>query len=167
MGVSTDAQWLLSTTTEQVASFLRRMDAERNAELVRIGQLVAALRRSKGWTQVDLAHHAEIHPSTMTRIETGRHRAEPPNFRKVAEALGVDPALITPVEPNFETQLDRIEDKLDRVLTALGADGPTDASPVDAIDRAREEFRRELDAGDGDDQPDEEPGQDAAGPPAA
>jgi transcriptional regulator with XRE-family HTH domain len=141
------------------------MAAERNAELLRIGRVVAQLRLSKGWNQVDLANRAGIHPSTMSRIETGRHKAEAANFRKVAEALDVEPSLITPVEPNFETQLDRIERKLDRLLGNGDETGDRDGLDLEPLSDFVEDVERgEADA---DGRPGEEPGRSEEAGPAA
>lgn len=100
----------------QVASFLRQVNAERDAEAKRIGRLVASLRLQQGWSQETLAHESGVSVSTVSRAERGVHELEAENVRKLADALKVEPSTLTPVAPEMETQLDRIERKLDQVL---------------------------------------------------
>ncbi len=44
-------------------------------------------RRIKGWDQAKLARMADVHPSTVSKIEAGDRAG--PSVHKVAEALGV------------------------------------------------------------------------------
>lgn len=46
------------------------------------------LRRAQGWTQTALAARADVHPSTVNRLEHGRP-ASPASVKSVADALGV------------------------------------------------------------------------------
>ena len=55
-------------------------------------------RLLKGWDQAKVARMADVHPSTISKIERGERLG--PSLRKVAEALGVPmEELITEEEP--------------------------------------------------------------------
>ena len=46
-------------------------------------------RRRRGWTQLDLAYHARVQPSEISKIENGRLRPYPAQLTRLARALGV------------------------------------------------------------------------------
>lgn len=102
------------------------MSEHDDAEAKRIGRLIARLRLKQGWNQQDLAHELGIHASTVSRWERGKHEGYAANWRKLAKVLQVEPALLRPAEPEIETKLDRIEDRLEQIHEAvtalLGAD---------------------------------------------
>ena len=60
--------------------------------VVQIGENLKRLRTLSALTQVELAEKAHVTPATVVRIE--RNQAEPhmSTIRKLAAALGVDPA---------------------------------------------------------------------------
>lgn len=60
--------------------------------VVQIGENLKRLRTLRALTQVELAEKARVTPATVVRIE--RNQAEPhmSTLRKLAAALGVDPA---------------------------------------------------------------------------
>jgi transcriptional regulator with XRE-family HTH domain len=60
--------------------------------VVQIGDNLKRLRTLRALTQVELAEKAHVTPATVVRIE--RNQAEPhmSTIRKLAAALGVDPA---------------------------------------------------------------------------
>lgn len=118
------------STGAQVATFLRQVAAENDAEAKRIGRLVASLRLKQGWSQETLAHESGVSVSTVSRAERGVHDLEAENVRKLASALGVEPSTLTAVPAEVETQFDRIERKLDELLTLMRGD--TDAGVVSA-----------------------------------
>jgi transcriptional regulator with XRE-family HTH domain len=95
------------------------MAKERDAEAKRIGRLIAQLRMARGWSQQDLSNEVGVGVSTVSRWERGMHEGYGRNARKLAKALKVNPAVLRPAEPDIETQLDRIEAKLNQVLEAL------------------------------------------------
>ena len=43
----------------------------------------------KGWSQAELARHASLHPSTISRIETGMQKPYPSELTKIAAALDI------------------------------------------------------------------------------
>lgn len=45
-------------------------------------------RRRRGWSQAKLARHAEMHPSQISLIESGRLKPYPGQLAKLAAALG-------------------------------------------------------------------------------
>ncbi len=58
-----------------------------------LGEQIATLREEKTLTQVELAEKANISPSTLSQIESGRvPRPHVGTVRKIARALGVEPA---------------------------------------------------------------------------
>ena len=57
------------------------------------GEQIATLREEKALTQVELAQKANISPSTLSQIESGKvPRPHVGTVRKIARALGVEPA---------------------------------------------------------------------------
>ena len=58
----------------------------------RFGRLVAAHRKRKGWSQVELADRSAISVHMISRIEAGHTGARFPNIEKLAFAFGIDPA---------------------------------------------------------------------------
>lgn len=55
-----------------------------------IGESVRTARDRRGWSQSDLARHAELSPSTISRIESGdRPRPSAEVLDKIATALGL------------------------------------------------------------------------------
>ena len=62
---------------------------------VRVGRVFRALRRRRGWRQVDLALRARVSASTISRIEAGDFMAMPLEvIERVASALGVTLELV-------------------------------------------------------------------------
>ncbi len=88
------------------------------------GQRLAQIRDSKGLSQEDLAQRANLSVKTVSRFENGRHDGRRSTVRQIAEALDVSEADILGPPPDplgltGPTQLDRIEAKLDELLSAL------------------------------------------------
>ncbi len=50
---------------------------------------VAELRAQRGWSRVELARRARIHPSDITRIERGRMIPYRPQVRRLARVFRV------------------------------------------------------------------------------
>lgn len=50
---------------------------------------VSTLRRQMGLSQFDLSLRSRVHPSTISRIESGRYRPYPAEAKRLARALGV------------------------------------------------------------------------------
>lgn len=55
-----------------------------------IGSRIRALRRTKGWSQEELAHRAEIDRSYMSGVERGVRNATILSLQRVALALDVE-----------------------------------------------------------------------------
>ncbi len=51
---------------------------------------VRRLRLEKGWNQNELAFHADLAPSVISLVETGRREPNAATLRKLANALGVE-----------------------------------------------------------------------------
>jgi transcriptional regulator with XRE-family HTH domain len=61
---------------------------------------VRRLRLEKEWNQNELAFHADLAPSVISQIETGKREPSATTLRKLADALGVDiPDLFSPKAP--------------------------------------------------------------------
>jgi len=52
-------------------------------------QWVRTLRQQRGWTALELARRSRIHPSDISRIESGRLAPYQPQVRRLARVLGV------------------------------------------------------------------------------
>lgn len=59
----------------------------------RIANLVRRARKSREWSQDDLAREAGVAPGTVGSVELGRN-VRPGNLRAVLDALGIDPAVM-------------------------------------------------------------------------
>ena len=55
------------------------------------GTRLRRLRRERALSQRDLSRLTGIAFDTISRLETGKQRAQPRTIRKLAEALGVEP----------------------------------------------------------------------------
>jgi transcriptional regulator with XRE-family HTH domain len=55
------------------------------------GTRLRRLRRERALSQRDLTRMTGIAFDTISRLETGKQRAQPRTIRKLAEALGVEP----------------------------------------------------------------------------
>jgi len=62
------------------------------------GQRVKATRERAFLSRRELAERAGLDRSTISRIEDGVTEVYPRTIRKIAEALSVDPASLTPQE---------------------------------------------------------------------
>jgi transcriptional regulator with XRE-family HTH domain len=56
------------------------------------GEKLRALREARFLSHRDLAKKADVSPTTVLNLEAGRVEAQRRTVRKLAEALGVDPA---------------------------------------------------------------------------
>lgn len=55
------------------------------------GARLRRIRRERALSQRDLTRMTGIAFDTISRLETGKQRAQPRTIRKLAEALGVEP----------------------------------------------------------------------------
>jgi transcriptional regulator with XRE-family HTH domain len=55
------------------------------------GTKLRLLRRERALSQRDLSRMTGIAFDTISRLETGKQRAQPRTIRKLADALGVEP----------------------------------------------------------------------------
>jgi transcriptional regulator with XRE-family HTH domain len=56
------------------------------------GEKLRRLRKRRVWLIGDLAEHSGVHRNVISKLENGRGGAHPETIRKLADALGVDPA---------------------------------------------------------------------------
>lgn len=70
------------------------LEAERSAELTRIGNRVRELREAAGLTQQQVADHLRVHRMTVWRVEHGRFDLGASQLRRLAALLGVKPSAI-------------------------------------------------------------------------
>jgi transcriptional regulator with XRE-family HTH domain len=77
------------------------------------GRRAARLRKSKGWSQEDLAHHADVSVKTISRFEAGRHEGRRNTVKQIAAALEVTQAELLG-EPPAPLGLGAREDQVDK-----------------------------------------------------
>jgi transcriptional regulator with XRE-family HTH domain len=65
-------------------------------EVVKIGTQLRAARERALLTQAELGARAGLQPLTISRIETDKVEPRYTTIRKIAKALGVDPAELLP-----------------------------------------------------------------------
>jgi HTH-type transcriptional regulator, competence development regulator len=56
------------------------------------GEKLRRLRKRHVWLIGDLSRESGVHRNVISKLENGRGGAYPETIRKLAEALGVDPA---------------------------------------------------------------------------
>jgi transcriptional regulator with XRE-family HTH domain len=57
----------------------------------RLGRRVRALRKARGWRQIDLAEHAEIHKNHISELERGQREIGLRKLESLAQALDTTP----------------------------------------------------------------------------
>lgn len=57
-----------------------------------VGRRIRTLRRKRGWRQIDLAAHAEITSTYLSRVERGTKELCLLTLERIAVALDVSPA---------------------------------------------------------------------------
>ena len=63
-----------------------------NHRFIRVdGEELRRLRRARALSQRDLSRMTGVAFDTISRLETGKQRAQPKTVRKLANALGVEP----------------------------------------------------------------------------
>ena len=65
---------------------------EQNAHRRAFGDRVSGLRREQGWTQEQLAEHAQLHRSYVAGLESGARNPTLDVIVKLADALQVRPS---------------------------------------------------------------------------
>lgn len=78
-----------------------------------IGDRIRALRNVKGWSQEELAHRADLHPSHMGRLERGEENVTLESLEKVTNALG------TTLEELFRVLNNKSENRDTTVLFSI------------------------------------------------
>jgi len=58
----------------------------------RFGRKVRSLRLARGWRQIDLAEHADLSPTHISGLETGKREPGLRAIERLARALDVHPA---------------------------------------------------------------------------
>lgn len=106
----------MAWTSRDVAAMFQQMVEDRYLALA---ENVRANRERLGWGQPELARASGVSIGTISRIENGKHEGRNHTIRQLADAFDVRfdellPAMPQPAE--HDSQLDRIEAKLDRLL---------------------------------------------------
>ena len=68
-----------------------------------IGQTIRYFRSEAELTQVELAHRVEIHPTEISRLESGKRNPKWETMKRLAKGLGVDCAEMV----KFAEELDK------------------------------------------------------------
>ena len=99
-----------------------------------VGENIRRIRLSKGLLQKELAYHAQMNPSNLSKLERGEYTWTKANLERIAKALNVSLAAFfveaskvqslaaakgTAASENARS-LGIIEAKLDRILLVLG-----------------------------------------------
>lgn len=85
------------------------------SQALRIGTEVRNARKSKGWTNAQLADAAGVAPNTVSAIENGKN-VRPGNLRAVLDALGIEP---TTAGASYSDDVELIRDMVGQWLLAL------------------------------------------------
>jgi transcriptional regulator with XRE-family HTH domain len=78
--------------------FWYNRDVDKMQEVVKIGTQLRAARERALLTQEELGTRAGVQPLTISRIETDKVEPRYRTIRKLAKALGVEPAALLPKE---------------------------------------------------------------------
>lgn len=92
-----------------------------------LAQQIRSAREKRGWTQEQLAVHADVSRSTVQNLENGRRQPHRASLRRIADALGVDVADLSSAQP---MTLAEIADKRAELLAAL--------AELDALEQRRD-----------------------------
>lgn len=60
-------------------------------ERATVGEKIKRMRRTRVWSQDDLAKRSGVSPTTIHRLESNLVNAHPSTIRKIAYGLGCDP----------------------------------------------------------------------------
>jgi len=105
---------------------------------VRFGRLVGAHRRRLGWTQEELAAHANISVDMVSRIEAGSTGVRFGTIDKLAEAMKIDPAeLFSPSIPGSALERQRLTMITSRLAKLSDKDLDWVANVLEAVLRSR------------------------------
>lgn len=66
------------------------MNTNKNVILLKIGNNITQLRKSKGWSQEELAFECQLHRTYIGSVERGERNIAILNLFKIANALGVE-----------------------------------------------------------------------------
>lgn len=69
-----------------------------------LGQAIRKLRTDRGWSQEELGHRSEIHPTWISHLESGRVNPTWGNMRRVAAGLEVRLAVLAALAEELEDQ---------------------------------------------------------------
>ncbi|HEX7279400.1 MAG TPA: helix-turn-helix transcriptional regulator [Solirubrobacterales bacterium] len=72
---------------------------------VGLGKAIRTLRQEKQLSQETLGHRAEIHPTWISHIESGRINPTWGNVRRIARGLGVPLSELAALSEDFERKL--------------------------------------------------------------
>lgn len=92
-----------------------------------LAQQIRSAREKRGWTQEQLAVHADVSRSTIQNLENGRRQPHRASLRRIADTLGLDVAALNPAQP---MTLEEIADKRSELLAAL--------AELDALERGED-----------------------------
>jgi transcriptional regulator with XRE-family HTH domain len=103
---------------------------------MRIAERVLQERELRGWSRDWLAREAGVVTKTVERIEAGESNPRGSTIAKIATAMGLQVSDLKPDLVAERDQLDRIEQKLDEMLSRvaaleLGATLETEDPPLD------------------------------------
>lgn len=92
-----------------------------------VGHRLRLLRERRNMSQEDAAHLAGVAVKTWHNWETGKRSPYESSWQRIGASFDVDTRELRGKIPELDSsQLDRIEEKLDRILTALKTGGAGD-----------------------------------------
>jgi transcriptional regulator with XRE-family HTH domain len=69
-----------------------------------LGHAIRKLRTDRGWSQEELGHRSEIHPTWISHLESGRVNPTWGNMRRVAAGLGVSLAVLAMLSEELDAK---------------------------------------------------------------
>lgn len=64
----------------------------KSGSLLKFGRTIRKLREQKGWSQEELAEHADLHRNYASSVERGERNLSFQNISKIASAFGLKPS---------------------------------------------------------------------------
>lgn len=61
---------------------------------IKVAKIFKDARQKSGMTQAEVANKAGINPNTYAKLERAEHEPSPESRRRLAVALGIDPAKV-------------------------------------------------------------------------
>jgi transcriptional regulator with XRE-family HTH domain len=121
--------------TSQFPEMRRRFAQQMADHQRRLAERLLHERESRSLSRDDLAYKTGVSAKTIKRIETQVTEPRPVTVRRLAEGLGINPAELRPPDELEVDQLERIEQKIERLERIANERSEDQAAILAAIEQ--------------------------------